>query len=966
MRAKSAWIITAALCFGCVAMPTTSTAPGEKAPSASRKVKPGLQPALTEPGPATGAAPESVLRAIAQTGTATQLIGKVKLISDKGIGVISNNSGGLVSNNGGGLVSNNGGGLVSNNGAGVISGNGGSYRVQAAAEEALLAEALIEVIDAQGRVLTDEAGAPLTATTDQAGQYRFKAVLPQENLVLRVRLFPHAEESGGELVAILPRSETAEATIDLDTASSLGTRYVLDRYVKRRQELLDRLPASEVAALRRDMESARAHLTAAPSYRPEDLVARAEELRTKAPALDTTLERIEAILLAGQQNLGTGLQATQISLGTPLSVLGDAEGNLYIGEATAARIRKVAKDGTVSVHAGKGSSLSASTQGAALSGINNMVFGPDGTLYVSEAFSNRVQKIGADGRITPVAGNSLRESGAVGGPATQSPLVVPAGLALGPDGTVYLGELPDVAGFENHTGRLLYVDAAGNLQQVPTPGAEWQRGTIVGLQVAADGTIYALNARTNLVARKPPGGGWEILSNNALRIGAYSRALLAPDGSLYVSESDGQRVVKFGPDGQMAHVAGTGRPGFSGDGGPATQAQLSTPSGMWLAPDGTLYLADSGNGLIRAIDKAGVIRTVAGSQGLKQQGDALTLPINQPAGVTVDAEGRIVFNEIGSYTIKRLEGQQLTTLAGTTRGFSGDGGPAIDAAFDVFGGLAYHGETLYVVDSQNNRLRRITADGRIDTIAGSGGEAWSKQASQPALSASLAPPMGLAIAPDGQPHFTDMFGNVVLRLTPEGQLVVVAGDFNGAEGDSGDGGPAVLAKLNKPTGLAFDAEGNLLIADAGNFRIRKVAKDGTITTVAGLPTMQALAKVVAGGQETEGGAADQAVLVAPSTMAFDAAGNMYVAEIGTFGLSMFQGAGSIPIASLPDVPARIRKVTPDGKIYTVAGVGGKLLADPDSDNMLTLPIGIAIDAQGRLIIADSGSNQIKVLPKSSL
>jgi ATP-binding cassette subfamily C protein len=152
---------------------------------------------------------------------------------------------------------------------------------------------------------------------------------------------------------------------------------------------------------------------------------------------------------------------------------------------------------------------------------------------------------------------------------------------------------------------------------------------------------------------------------SGLKVNEFSQAFLAPDGSLYLAETAGNQVVRFKPDGVREVVAGTGTAGTTGDGGQAKAAQISQPAGLVLASDGTLYVTDSANGLVRAIDKQGIIRTIAGTLGQSQQGTGTAIIMNAPTGLALDPQGRIVVAEAGSATLKVLEGDKISLLAGT-------------------------------------------------------------------------------------------------------------------------------------------------------------------------------------------------------------------------------------------------------------------------------------------------------------
>jgi uncharacterized protein (TIGR03437 family) len=392
---------------------------------------------------------------------------------------------------------------------------------------------------------------------------------------------------------------------------------------------------------------------------------------------------------------------------------------------------------------------------------------------------------------------------------------------------------------------------------------------------------------------------------------------LAADGSgnLYIADAADHRVRRVSPAGIIETVAGTGRPGSGGDGGPAAAAQLRTPYGLAFDSAGNLYIADLGNARVRRVDRDGVITTVAGGGVFRE-----------PRNLAFDSAGNLYISDFGAHRVFRWSpAGVLDVVAGTgVAGFSAGAGNALAAMLAHPAGLAVdRSGALYIADSQNGAVRKVSG-GRIETAAQAGlptglafdafgtlhiADAAGGQILRAGQTALAIPARDVVFGPEGRLYASG--GSVVRRRTAQAVVAVIAG---GGDSAYGDFGPAREARLNRPVAVAADGEGNVYIADRDNHRVRHVDRGGTITTAAGTGLA---------GDSGDFGPATRAALNTPVALALDAAGNLYIADQGNH---------------------RVRMVTPGGAILPVARV--------------ILPSGLAVDRAGRLYIADQSAGRI--------
>ena len=296
-------------------------------------------------------------------------------------------------------------------------------------------------------------------------------------------------------------------------------------------------------------------------------------------------------------------------------------------------------------------------------------------------------------------------------------------------------------------------------------------------------------------------------------------------GNLFIADTRNQRIREVTPDGVIGTVAGNGTWGFSGDKAPAIFAQFNYPYDVAVDSMGNLFIADYLNNRIRKVSPYGIITTIAGTGTPGYGGDggpATSAYLHAPYGVAVDTAGNLFIADSNNERIRKVTPEGvISTVAGTgARGFGGDGGPATSAQFYTPRGIAVDTTgNLFIADINNNRIRKVTPGGVISTVAGNGVRGFGGDGG-PATSALLNFPLGVAVDTAGYLFIADSDNNRIRRVTPGGIIATIAG--NGVRGFGGDGDQATAAYLNAPIGLAVDAEGNLYIADSGNRCVRKV------------------------------------------------------------------------------------------------------------------------------------------------
>lgn len=318
-------------------------------------------------------------------------------------------------------------------------------------------------------------------------------------------------------------------------------------------------------------------------------------------------------------------------------------------------------------------------------------------------------------------------------------------------------------------------------------------------------------------------------------------------------------------------IAGNGTSGFSGDGGQATLASIKFAFGVAVDASGNVYIADTQNHRIRKVTTTGVISTIAGTtQGFSGDGGpAVAAEFNNPTSIAIDGSGNLYITDWNNHRIRKIDvSGTITTIAGNgTIGFSGDGGPATSAQLNYpWGVAADFAGNVFIADFINWRIRKVSTTGTITTIAGNGIASYSGDGGL-GTSASINKPRNVAVDGSGNVYIADQENNCIRKVNTSGIISTFAG--NTVAGFSGDGGAATSAQLNWPSAVAADPSGNIYITDQNNDRIRKVNTSGIISTIGGNGVQ---------GFSGDGGLATSAQLYYPLAITIDGANNIVFSD----------------------------------------------------------------------------------------
>ena len=705
---------------------------------------------------------------------------------------------------------------------------------------------------------------------------------------------------------------------------------------------------------------------------------------------------------------GDGGPASDAGIAYPVAVASDAAGNVYVvahvPETGNNRVRRIDTDGGISAFAGiEGEGYAGDGSPAAQAELAYpMGVGADsaGNIYIADSRNARIRVVRPGFLINVPLGSS----------GESVPLVVED------EGALTLGGMPVLSGSEvSSANGSLYVltqESEGGIVATFVP--EIQRVSLAGADVTLtrneDGTWRIGEDRVENGHRHLHGGKEYVLelADGNWRLAEYTIETVAgtthvatdgipatsanmvipsdvavdPAGNVFVVEWRGHRIRKIDASGSIATIAGTGNWGYSGDGGPATEARLNHPFALAADSSGNVYVAEREGHRVRKIDTSGVITTFAGTGQWEDGGDggpATEAPLPRPLGVAVDSQDNVYVASVNR--VRRIDGDGIvTTVAGTgDRGSIGDGGLAIAARLGAPHGLAFDATgNLYVASWDSNRIRRIDTVGAITTFAGTG-ELGYEGDGGPATQARFHHPLGIAVDAAGNVYVGEDGGGRVRRIDRAGVVTTFAG--TGDSGYGGDGGPAMQARVI-PFGVATGMDGSVYLAEPWNRRVRRIDRNGTITTLAG-------------GHDPgpASGAATDALLDFPRGVAVRPSGDVIFGEWGSLwnldtannvarlvlssveGESDLEGVRDIALDNAGNLYVaeenrhRVRRIDLEGNIAAFAGTGTSGSSgdgSPATEARLERPVGVAVDSLGIVYVADRDANRIRKIDPAGM
>lgn len=591
---------------------------------------------------------------------------------------------------------------------------------------------------------------------------------------------------------------------------------------------------------------------------------------------------------------------TAANFSNPQGLAVDKSGNIYVADSGGDTIRKITPTGTVTTLAGLAGAAgyldtTPSEPIAEFDGPSGLAVDASGNVYVADTLNNVIREITTAGAVVTVAGtapssNSATNAGSADGAAASSSFKNPTGIAVDALGNIYvadtgngtirkistLGTVSTIAGSAGLTGSS---DGSGSAALFSNPS---------GITIDSSGNLDVTDGNTirHIVTSSSPAvvttvAGSRTASGSANGAGTVAtfngpRSIVADSaGNLYVTDTQNDAIRRINSALVVSTLAGS-LPPFSESGQPGatdgarSAASFYLPVGLTVDASGNVYVADDFNAIIRSVSPTGVVKTIAGladNQGIAN-GPGVAARFTSPVGVAADSAGNLYVADTYNCVIRKITpAGQVTTLAGSAGTIGSTDGQGSAARFDGPSGIAVDSNgTIYVSDSGNATIRKITPGGLVSTLAGSPGAGGSTDGQGAA--ATFTNPFGLAVDSSGNIYVADTYNDNIRKITPSGLVSTVAGVAQQAGSSDGlatsASGSGPLATFNHPNGAAVDSAGNIFVADTNNDTVREITTAGQVITVAGSAGVQGVV-LGTGGTLSE-----------PEGIAVDSADNLYV------------------------------------------------------------------------------------------